>query len=136
MRITFQLESDAPSRIGGQVMTPTARRILWLLEALIKCNMELMKVQTFPLIYSAGVRYRPERAKEIWLDIPSILKLGHGDCEDLACWRIAELRNQGTRAKAYLRWAQDGPMTVYHVLVAVNSHLEDPSKILGMEGDY
>jgi hypothetical protein len=55
----------------------------------------------YPPLYRSGLHYETEKGTEIWPDIPSLLMgtmgkgtyPGHwGDCEDLACYRVAELR--------------------------------------------
>ena len=68
--------------------------LLWMLEALCKVNEGHLADRPYPPLYEAGVRYQREEGTEQWLDIPSVLEAGWGDCEDLACWRVAELRRQ------------------------------------------
>jgi hypothetical protein len=58
------------------------------------------------------------------------------NCEDLACWRTAELREQPkpVKAKPFAKWRQkpDGAYA-YHALVLLpDGRLEDPSLVLGM----
>jgi hypothetical protein len=87
-------------------------RMLWLMEALCRVNQtHLRQFETFkkrglvargyPALYRSGLHYETEKGTEIWPDIPSLLSgtmgrglhPGHwGDCEDLACYRVAELR--------------------------------------------
>lgn len=90
-----------------------------------------------PSVFRAGVVYRREpKGQEFWKTIPRVLDDGHGDCEDLAAWRAAELNNAGERARAILRKRQRGDGSwLYHVVVerADGTH-EDPSMILGMKG--
>lgn len=139
MKITFEIQTESARIVGGVGAPPssTNKKILWLLESLIKCNqIWLDSHPDTPSIYDAGVVYRPERGKENWLDVPHILQLGYGDCEDLGAWRVAELRNSGIPAKAFLKWQSNGVVTVYHVMVMRNGKLEDPSKRLGMKGQY
>lgn len=58
-----------------------------------------------------------------------VLARGYGDCDDLACWRVAELRARGERANVAIKW--NGKR--YHALVRrENGKLEDPSRVLGM----
>lgn len=89
-----------------------------------------------PSIYQSGVRYMEEPpGQEDWQDIPTCIKMGIADCEDLACWRAAELIvRHRIPAKAVWRAfpRQDGS-TLFHILVQYpNGRLEDPSRILGM----
>ena len=87
-------------------------RMLFLMEALCRVNqthlqeMEAMKKRglvgkNYPSVYRSGLHYEVEKGTEIWPDIPSLLEgtMGKGvypgffgDCEDLACYRVAELR--------------------------------------------
>lgn len=130
-------------RIGlersGPEFSKQNKKLLWLLEALIKCN--LIYLASHPLtpeLYKSGVRYQREpRGKEEWQDIPTALKLLRGDCEDLAAWRVAELRYKGIFAKGHLKWyhSKSAIVTLYHVLVKhPDGTIEDPSKRLGMKG--
>lgn len=76
---------------------------------------------------------------EHFCDIGRILELGAIDCDGLACWRAAELRQAGIKASPYMtsRRRLDGG-TTYHALVRWpplgESHetSEDPSLLLGM----
>jgi hypothetical protein len=130
-------------RIGaakaGRDFSQNNKKLLWLLEALVKCNMIWLESHPkAPKLYSSGVRYEHEEGTEEWLDIPNILKEGWGDCEDLAAWRIAELRSAGIKAKGYLRWLNrpSEKITLYHVQVLLpDGTIDDPSKRLGMRGE-
>jgi hypothetical protein len=55
---------------------------------------------------------------EHFRDIPRIIENGGGDCDNVASWRTAELRQLGIAAKPYITWRRrmDGGMT-YHVVV-------------------
>jgi hypothetical protein len=88
------------------------KRMLFLMEGLIRVNQTHLQQfdefqrrglveRGYPSIYRAGVHYETEKGTEIWPDVPSLLMgtmgkgnyAGHwGDCEDLACYRVAELR--------------------------------------------
>lgn len=73
-------------------------------------------------------------AGENFREIPRILENGGGDCDNLACWRAAELRMLGIDAHPYITWRQraDGG-TTYHVIVRYpDGTSEDPSLLLGM----
>jgi hypothetical protein len=87
-------------------------RLLWLMEGLVRVNQTHLRqfdafkerglVQnTYPSVYRSGLHYETEKGTEIWPDIPSLLSntMGEGlypgawgDCEDLSCYRTAELR--------------------------------------------
>ena len=88
-----------------------------------------------PWLYESGVRYEEEpQGRDDWQDIPETIVLRVGDCEDLGCWRLAELRTRGREyARPYVKQTVFGPRTVYHVAVRrADGRLEDPSRILGM----
>jgi hypothetical protein len=90
-----------------------------------------------PRLYESGVKYMEEPpGQEDWQDIPTCLKYGVADCDDLGPWRAAELvvkdRIQARPVcKAFPR--PDGS-TLYHIIVerADRREPEDPSLILGM----
>lgn len=114
-----------------------------LLEILATANLEYLKCAPVkpPSIYKAGVVYKREPpGREEFKAIPAILRTGHADCEDLAAWRVAELRYIGEPAqflvKKWVRPTSYGvPFYLYHILVRrADGRDEDPSKALGMEG--
>jgi hypothetical protein len=87
-------------------------KMLWMMEGLCRVNqVNLQQFDEFkrrglvpasyPSVYRSGLHYETEKGTEIWPDIPSLLMgtMGKGvypgpwgDCEDLACYRVAELR--------------------------------------------
>ena len=76
---------------------------------------------------------------ETFRDIPRILENGGGDCDNVACWRAAELRFRlGADVSPYITWRKrpDGGVT-YHVICRWNGDgsSEDPSLLLGMKKD-
>lgn len=100
-------------------------------------NPELPSLYDFAPQYILKVR---PAGLDSWQDIPQTIALGSGDCKDFACWRIAELRNQGyDDVMPYIKVSYhpdprgvEPPMTVYHIQVRVHDRIEDPSAILGM----
>lgn len=112
------------------------RVLLQLFEALVTANIAyLHEHPETPRLFESGIRYDEEApGSEDWQDIPETLKRGKGDCEDLACWRIAELRvRDHEHAMAYLKRAERGDRVLYHVAVwRADGRLEDPSRVLGM----
>lgn len=141
MNITFQIDMSA-ARVGESSLEEFSRqnkKLLWLLEALVKCNLIWLEAHPYaPPLYASGVRYQQEpEGSEDWADIPHVLAQGWGDCEDLAAWRIAELRRQKIPAKGRLKWFKSPSrfpsMTLYHVQVLLpGNKIEDPSRKLGM----
>lgn len=112
------------------------RALLAMLEALIAANESFLTGHpTTPALYASGVVYVEEPpGRDHWQDIPRTLELREGDCEDLACWRVAELRVRGLEyARPYVRHQILGSRVLYHVAVLrTDGAIEDPSKKLGM----
>jgi hypothetical protein len=109
--------------------------LVHLLEALTAVNVSWLREHAAPWLYESGVRYEEEPpGRDEWQDIPETLLRREGDCEDLACWRLAELRaRSGEHALPFVKRAVHGPRTIYHVAVRrADGSLEDPSRILGM----
>jgi hypothetical protein len=107
-----------------------------LLEALTLVNVSWLREQSgAPWLYESGVRYEEEPpGRDEWQDIPETIQRREGDCEDLACWRLAELRVRSLEdAKPFVKCTVYGPRTVYHVAVRrSDGRIEDPSRVLGM----
>lgn len=134
-------------RIGGpsgKVYPGFLYPILVCLEALSRINVYHLKKgirdgRPLPRLYQSGVRYQSEPpGKEDWLDIPTLYEAGIGDCEDLACALVAERRvYDGIRCLPHLRYKQIEGINVIHILCAhPDGRIEDPSKLLGMDGEY
>jgi hypothetical protein len=73
--------------------------------------------------------------QEDWKDIPSCLKDGIADCEDLACWRAAELTvRYGVAARPVFTYkVRPNGSYLYHITVLYpDGRKEDPSRMLGM----
>jgi hypothetical protein len=111
------------------------RSLLYLMESLVCHNvLWLLAHPSTPKIYQADVIYI-EEVGEIWKDIPHIIVDRDGDCEDLACWRVAELRLAGINARPYIKWRIVGGQDRMHALCLwPDGRVEDPSKALGMNG--
>lgn len=92
----------------------------------------------FPALYSTGVRYKAEDpGLEEWRTCPIVRERGFGDCEDLACWRAAELKaRRGIEARPmFIKQPTRPGIRLYHIVVKLPSgRVEDPSKKLGMKG--
>lgn len=126
---------------------------------------QAMKGQGRPIppLYASGVRYKEDPpGEENWKDCYAVLKDGHGDCDRLAAWRTAELRVAGIPAEPVLKWQwiprdvflqmqktpkdrrewarklgnQKGVWMVHCLVRFPDGEIEDPSKILGMGGEY
>jgi hypothetical protein len=120
---------------GPKEIVRAQNSMLWFLEALVQVNIEYLKAYpSTPALYRSGVVYqREEEHGESWQDIYVTQKYGSGDCEDLACWRTAELRYEGVDAHPFIRWRDLSKSRLYHCMVILpNGELEDPSLTLGM----
>ena len=71
---------------------------------------------------------------EIFRDIPAIIAKKAVDCDNLACWRVAELWRAGVKASPRIQWRETSEGTTYHALVQwPDGSSEDPSILLGMQ---
>lgn len=122
------------------------------LNVVIAANVVMMKdagSAAFPPLYASGIRFKPEpwagRLEEFAPAI-KVLARGWGDCDDLICYRAAELRAFGDRLagtppeKAVVRIYGRGKKMHAQVrrdprfLQAGQIDIEDPSRLLGMPG--
>lgn len=86
-----------------------------------------------PPLYRSGVRYvQEEKGAERWMDIPRVLELKRGDCEDLASWRAAELTMAGIPSRPVVSYQVHGNEILFHVQTRTPFGIEDPSRVLGM----
>ncbi len=129
-------------------VSPAERRrsmdaILWMMEALCRINQGEIRHQKavgkpFKKLYQSGIYYlREPPGQENWQDIYRNFQLGNGDCEDLACHRIAELREDyRVPASPFVTFKLvDGSYRFHAILRAQTSNgwrWEDPSRKLGM----
>jgi hypothetical protein len=112
------------------------------LAALTAINRVLMRDRgkAIPLLYASGIRYARETrlsdgtVREAWCTAPVMLDRWRdhaigSDCEDLACYRSAELQLRGIAAVATAVPSGVG----WHIIVRhPNGAIEDPSRVLGM----
>lgn len=105
-----------------------------LLDALVRLNiLYLRRNPRTPLLFQSGVRYSSDDPSEEWLTIPELYRRRFGDCEDLACARVAELRVRGYPAAPFISMKKRiGGGDLYHIRVRIGDRIEDPSRLLGM----
>lgn len=122
--------------------------VRFLLNSLVMADRLYLRMHpNLPLLYDSGVRYRTEtpaflmtteeqlrKRIERFDDIPTQLKRGWGDCDDLAPWRCAELRERfGEKASLKISWKKIKNEKVFHITVRrEDGTVEDPSAHLGM----
>ncbi len=88
--------------------------------------------RSFPPLYQSGVVYRRQQGPERFLPLPIVYARGHGDCDQLAAWRCAELQCAGINAKAVPYFS--APKLMHVIVLLPDGTTEDPSKLLGMRG--
>jgi hypothetical protein len=105
----------------------------YFLNRLVNVNRYLMRTRRIPPLYKSGAVYVREKSgkhAEHWQTCEQVARSKKADCEDLACYRVAELAENGEHAM--IRLTLKGK--TWHVAVRrVNGQVEDPSKILGMK---
>ena len=108
-----------------------------LLKILVYANLIYLRAHpNAPKLYQSGVRYiREPLGVEYFQNVPSILRTGGADCEDLASWRVAELILEGEPAEPAIRvTVKDDGFRLYHIQVRrADGSIEDPSAHLGMK---
>jgi hypothetical protein len=102
------------------------------LEGLTALNQQLLGTFEMPPIYDAAVRYRKE-SRDVWRHAMDVARSGWGDCEDLASWRVAELRNSGEDPAAAVHVYRSARRRYHAVVARGDGSIEDPSYILGMK---
>jgi hypothetical protein len=129
------------SRMLGVAIRP-------VLEALVQIDQLYLRFHhNVPPLYQSGVRYKEEPVNvaqlgggplqriEEFACIPAILERGWDDCDGLAPWRCAELREAGEPAKIRIQWRKNpaSGQKLFHIVVRRADHsIEDPSALLGM----
>jgi hypothetical protein len=112
-----------------------------VLAGLIAIDMQQIRKHGLPALYRSGVRYRSihgaarcrsdaRESCERFLSARQLLIERFGDCKDLACYRVAELRLLGEKAKTLQVRTPIG----WHIKVRRgDGTIEDPSVKLGMK---
>ncbi len=124
MRATLVIPSPlTAASLTGALEGLTAQNVAWL-----------ERHPSAPPLYEAGVRYRREpRGVEEWRALPELLASGHGDCEDLAAARTAELVVSGEDPGAFALARPTKKRGLWHIVVQrSDGTVEDPSRRLGM----
>lgn len=160
-RPTFAV--DCIGEDSEEAIALSIRQMQHLLHCLVAMNLEYFKLYNdrMPWLYSSGVKYDrmeppPGSAcgDDDWQDVRTCLKRGLADCEELAAWRVAELRYRSkVQADTYVTLQRMGAgigssRHLYHIQVKWprglreypatvyengGSLIEDPSAVLGMK---
>lgn len=101
------------------------------IEGLVRLDERILAGGNFKPLYESGVVYKRE-PEDVWRHTADVLRLGGGDCEDLAAWRAAELRVSSEDPAAKVAVYQSGPRRFHAIVARGDGSTEDPSKRLGM----
>lgn len=124
----------------GERERPLSRRALQtMLDALYRIDVLYLRAHPeTPSIYDPRLRllYMEEPiGQEEWQDLPTCIKMGICDCEDLGAARAAELtvKHNILARPIYREHRRPNGSYLYHILTRYpDGRLEDPSEILGM----
>lgn len=101
------------------------------LEGLTRVDQEILRRRALPPLYRSGAVYKRE-PREVWRTAEDVNREKWGDCEDLAAYRAAELRNSGEDAGASVVVRKTGHRTYHAQVRRGDGRIEDPSRVLGM----
>lgn len=110
-----------------------------MLDVLEEINAAILKTfPNTPRLYDAGICYVEEKlGQDKWQDIARTLQLKAGDCEDLAAYRVSELRHAGENARHVVEHRKGPGLVLYHIkVIRGDGTIEDPSAVLGMPGGH
>lgn len=111
----------------------TANAAAKVLDAMATAYLPYYALHPLPPLRRSGVVFRPEPGHGSGVDEFAnpwlVYKRGWGDCDDLVCWRLVELRYRGHDVSATrAEWVGDG----VHALVRLaNGDTEDISILCG-----
>jgi len=136
MRVSLQVPGDR-------------RSIVSALEGLTRLDQRIIRAHPeVPTVYAAGVRWTAEDGTENWRSIADVLGFdpnvsgnravsrptGPTDCEDVAAWRCADLREREGELAAFVDVVPGG-LGMWHAVVRrADGSVEDVSSRLGMPG--
>lgn len=125
------------------------------LECLTRINQWQFRRGVVPPLMESGVIYKEEPpGREDWDDAVMVANRGWGDCEDLAAYYAAELRELNgidaecviknrlispseMRTSGYRGKVPSDGIYLIHVMVRLpDGRIIDPSALLGMKGEY
>lgn len=112
------------------IIPSSAASLNAMLEGFVRMQQQLLhRRERTPPLYMSGIKYRNEPpGQDHWATVPEVLKQGWGDCEDLAGWRAAELRQMGEHAHAVAVKTRSGKW--HAVVLRADCSVEDPSRIV------
>lgn len=99
-----------------------------VLEGFVQASMLILQSGAVPLFPSqAGVRFQAEHGTEHWQLPHETLKLGYGDCEDLAMWEAAGYRVSGMDPGASVLLVQTATNALHAIVQLSDGSHSDPS---------
>lgn len=106
------------------------------LESVTRLNQQMLKkgeVPSFDRALKYGIKWRPEPPGAEHFDhAATVLARKWGDCDDLAPWHAASLRESGTDPGATAIVRRSGPQRWHAVVRRSDGSIDDPSKRAGM----
>ncbi len=106
------------------------------LEATTRLNESMLARQEIPTFEKGlhyGIKWKPEPPGAEHFDhAATVMKRKWGDCDDLAPWHAASLRNTGTDPEAHAVAKRSGPNRWHAVVQRSDGSIEDPSRRAGM----
>ena len=108
----------------------------WTLQCLLDLQQARSRGAALPPLARAGVRYKREPpGREFWQLPSETMRIGSGDCEDLAGWAAAEIcLALGDPHAAVVTFRRSGPHLWHATCRTRDGRTIDPSKMLGMKG--
>lgn len=105
-----------------------------MLDGLVQCNVLLIDTGVVPASpLDANVRYQREASGlEEWNMSIYVVRIGWGDCEDLACWEAAGMRVTGEDPDARAALIQTGKHLYHCVVELSDGSYRDVCPALGM----
>jgi hypothetical protein len=120
-------------RIVLDDIPPSPTALVAFLEGMVALNCAIILEEDLPSVYDVARYVREAPGREVWKHAKLVADTGTGDCEDLACYRAAELRvREGEPARVDV--IRTGARTLHAVVRRDDGAIEDVAKALGMKG--
>ncbi len=129
--ITFRVLVPSDEHFYEQALDVLVALNLWCLRA-ARNRMLPPFTGPIPPLYQS-ICYGDEGEHEVWSTTYALYLRGHGDCEDLACARVAERQAGHDYCLPDFELVSSVDGDLFHVFVRnPDNSIEDPSQILGM----
>lgn len=107
--------------------------VMAVMEGFVQADQLIVRAGIVPPFPSAipGLKFIPEpKGSEEWLLANQVMEAGGGDCEDLAFWECAGLRETGEDAGAQAVLVQTGQKDLHCVVMLSDGSYRDPALML------